>query len=84
MTLDNCRPAYVARASVEGLLSLMRGAMDAMRSAGAEVTKVQMVGGGAKLEAVRVLAPDILGVEVEVPEASEYVALGAARQAAMI
>ena len=84
MTLDNYRPAYVARASVEGLLSLMRGAMDAMRSAGAEVTKVQMVGGGAKLEAVRVLAPDILGVEVEVPEASEYVALGAARQAAMI
>lgn len=81
MTLENSKPAYVARAAVEGLLNLMRGAMDAMRSAGAEINKVQMVGGGARLEAVRVLAPEILGVDVEVPEAAEYVALGAARQA---
>lgn len=81
MTLENSKPAYVARAAVEGLLNLMRAAMDAMRSAGAEINKVQMVGGGARLEAVRVLAPEILGVDVEVPKAAEYVALGAARQA---
>jgi xylulokinase len=43
---------------------------------------VLLIGGGAKSEAVRRLAPGIFGVPVAVPEPEEYVALGAARQAA--
>ena len=35
-------------------------------------------------EAVRRSAPGVLGVPVEVPEHGEYVALGAARQAAWV
>ena len=41
-----------------------------------------LIGGGARSEAVRELAPGIFGAPVTVPEPEEYVALGAARQAA--
>ena len=41
-----------------------------------------LTGGAAKSEAVRQIAPAIFGLPVAVPEAAEYVALGAARQAA--
>ena len=40
-----------------------------------------LVGGGARSEAVRQIAPAMFGVPVSVPEPGEYVALGAARQA---
>jgi xylulokinase len=43
---------------------------------------VILVGGGARSEAVRRIAPAILGMPVHVPTPAEYVALGAARQAA--
>ena len=41
-----------------------------------------LIGGGARSAAVRALAPGIFGAPVLVPEPEEYVALGAARQAA--
>ena len=41
-----------------------------------------LIGGGAKSAAVRALAPAVLGRPVVVPPVSEYVADGAARQAA--
>jgi xylulokinase len=43
-----------------------------------------LIGGGAQSEAVRVIAPLVLGVPVEVPAPGEDVALGAARQAAAV
>jgi xylulokinase len=43
---------------------------------------VLLIGGGARSEAARRLAPGIFGVPVLVPAPEEYVALGAARQAA--
>jgi xylulokinase len=43
---------------------------------------VILIGGAARSEAVRRIAPVIFGVPVTVPEPAEYVALGAARQAA--
>ena len=45
---------------------------------------IYLIGGGAQSRAVRELAPAILGVEVEVPSPAQYVALGAARQAAWV
>ena len=45
---------------------------------------MSLIGGGAKSEAVRKLAPAILGVAIDVPDPGEYVALGAARQAAWV
>jgi xylulokinase len=48
------------------------------------VQRVLLIGGGAASEAVRRIAPAVLGVPVDVPEPSEYVADGAARQAAWV
>lgn len=84
MTLSNAVPARVARAGVDGLLALMRGALDAVRGLGVPIRHVTMVGGGAQLEAVRQLAAAALDAEITVPPAAEYVALGAARQAARV
>ena len=62
----------------------MRGALDAVRAQGVPIERVVMVGGGARSRAVRALASGILGAEVEVPSPAEYVALGAAKQAAAL
>jgi xylulokinase len=43
---------------------------------------VVLIGGGARSAAVRQIAPTVLGHPVRVPPAGEYVADGAARQAA--
>jgi len=43
---------------------------------------VILIGGAVRSEAVRRIAPQIFGVPVTVPSPAEYVALGAARQAA--
>lgn len=84
MTLANSDRAHVARATVEGLLNLMRYALDAMRALGVPLNKVLIVGGGVKSTAVQALAADMLDAVVELPEPGEYVALGAAKQAAKV
>lgn len=84
MTLANAKPAYVARAAVEGLLNLMGYALNAVRALDVPIERVVLIGGGAKSRAVRELAPAVLGVPVVVAELAEYVAVGAARQAARL
>ena len=84
MTLKNSTRAHLARAGVEGLLAHMRFALECVRELGVPIEKVLVVGGGARSRAVQSLAPEFLGVPVEFPEAAEYVALGAARQAGML
>jgi len=84
LTLASMTRENLARAAVEGLLGLMRGAVDAVRELGVTVDRVSLVGGAARSRAVRELAPGILGAVVEVPEPGEYVADGAARQAAWV
>jgi xylulokinase len=41
-----------------------------------------MIGGGSRSRAIRDLASELLGVPLRTPPVAEYVALGAARQAA--
>lgn len=84
MTLANLTPANFARAAVEGLLCLMGACLDAVRAQGVRIEEVTLVGGGAKWACVRSLSPSVLGVPVRVPPAGEYVAVGAARQAAWV
>lgn len=72
-----------ARAIVEGLLCSMKDAVSALENATGVVTdRILLIGGGAQSEAVRRIAPEIFGLSVDVPATAEYVALGAARQAA--
>lgn len=82
LTRGNATPATLARAAVEGLLCGLADGLDALRAQGVPITRALLVGGGAKSAALRALAPAVLGVPVVLPEPGEYVALGAARQAA--
>jgi xylulokinase len=82
LTLANSTSADFARAAVEGMLCGLADGMDALVATGVTPRRVLMVGGGAASEAVRRIAPTILGVPVEVPDPGEYVANGACRQAA--
>ena len=84
MRLDNSTPAHVARAAIEGLLCSLADGIDAQRALGVPVNRAFLVGGAAKSPAVRALAPAVLGLPVIVPPAGEYVADGAARQAAWV
>lgn len=84
MTLASLTPANFARAAVEGLLCLMGACLDAVRAQGVRIEEVTLVGGGAKWASVRSLSPSVLGVPVRMPPAGEYVAVGAARQAAWV
>jgi xylulokinase len=82
LTRANATPARLARAAVEGLLCGLADGLDALRAQGVPIRRALLVGGGARSAALRALAPAILGVPVVLPEPAEYVALGAARQAA--
>jgi xylulokinase len=82
LTLDNATPAHVARATVEGVLCGLADALDALAAQGANIDRVRLVGGAAASPAIRAIAPQVFGVPVLVPPAGEYVADGAARQAA--
>lgn len=75
----------IARAFVEGLLCSLRDAIGALeRASGVHTSRILLIGGGSQSEAVRAIAPQVFGVAVSVPEPAEYVALGAARQAAWV
>ncbi|RZS87575.1 xylulokinase [Motilibacter rhizosphaerae] len=84
LRLETATPAYLARAAVEGLLCGLADGIDALVEQGARVDRVLLIGGGARSEAVRRIAPTVLGRPVVVPPAGEYVADGAARQAAWV
>lgn len=73
----------LARASFEALLCSLADAVDLVVGAtGQEPRRILMVGGATKSAAVRALAPAVLGRPVVLPPSGEYVARGAARQAA--
>lgn len=84
MTLANTTRENMARAFVEGLLCSQRDCLELIRSLGAEISRILLIGGGAKSEAIRTLAPSVFGMDVTRPTTDEYVAIGAARQAAWV
>jgi xylulokinase len=84
LTLRTSTPANWARAAVEGMLCALADGLDAMSAQGATVNRIILVGGGARSEAVRRIAPTVFGRPVIVPPLGEHVADGAARQAAWV
>jgi xylulokinase len=84
LTNANTTPAHLARAAVEGMLCALADGLDALVSQAVTAQRIILIGGGAQSEAVRQLAPAIFGCPVIVPEPAEYVADGAARQAAWV
>ncbi|MEW9527491.1 xylulokinase [Microbispora sp. NPDC049125] len=81
LRLATSTPAHLARAAVEGMLCGLADALDAL---GLRPERVLLIGGGARSEAVRRIAPAVFGRPVLVPSPGEYVADGAARQAAWL
>lgn len=84
LTLRTATPAHLARAAVEGMLCALADGLDALLAHGATARRVVLIGGGAASEAVRRIAPQVFGCPVLVPPPGEYVADGAARQAAWV
>jgi xylulokinase len=82
LTTSNATPENLARAAVEAVLCSLADAIDCLRPCGITPGRIVLTGGAAKSEAVRMIAPAVFGLPVVIPEAAEYVALGAARQAA--
>ncbi|WP_330254566.1 xylulokinase [Nocardia sp. NBC_00565] len=79
---ETLRPSHIARAAVEGMLCNMADALEHLRATGVEIRRILLIGGAARSTLVAELAAQLIGVAVTVPEPNEYVALGAARQAA--
>jgi xylulokinase len=84
LRLETANPTYLARAAVEGMICGLADAVDAVRALGTPVERIILVGGAARSRAVREIASAVLGLPVSVPQPGEYVARGAARQAAWV
>ncbi|MGJ0120893.1 xylulokinase [Williamsia sp. MIQD14] len=82
LTMANTTPATIARAAVEGLLCSLADGLGFIVAQGVSARRIILVGGGVRSRAVREIAPAVFGLPVLVPEPGEYVADGAARQAA--
>jgi xylulokinase len=82
MNLTNSNPADFARAMIEGMLCGLVDAVDALEKLGVSINRVLLIGGAAKNPAISSIASSLFGREVLVPQPGEYVADGAARQAA--
>ncbi len=82
MNLTNSNPADIARAMIEGMLCGLVDAVDALEKLGVSINRVLLIGGAAKNPAISSIASMLFGREVLVPQPGEYVADGAARQAA--
>ena len=84
MTLANTTRANVARLAVEGMLCGLADGLDAVIAQGLKAAKVRLIGGAAQNPAVQAAAGQIFPVPVEIPQPGEYVAMGAAVQAAWV
>lgn len=84
LTRTNMTPENVARAAVEGMLGGLADAVDALVAVGVQPRRILLVGGAAANLAVGAVASTLFEVPVVVPPVGEYVADGAARQAAWV
>ncbi|MGV0794400.1 FGGY-family carbohydrate kinase [Mycolicibacterium sp. XJ1819] len=82
LRVGNATAQNLARAAVEGLLCALADGIAHLDAHGIAVRRVLLVGGAARSQALREIAPQVFGVPVLTPNPAEYVALGAARQAA--
>ena len=82
LALHNYTPANLARAAVEGVACSLADGLRALTDAGVVARRIILVGGGARSEALRQTVGAVFGLPVSVPSPGEYVADGAARQAA--
>src|SRR5690606_17578612 len=82
MTLGSTTRENLARAAIEGVLCGLADGFDAIREHGVTASRILLIGGAAQNPAVARSAAQIFDAPIVVPSPGEYVALGAAVQAA--
>jgi xylulokinase len=82
LTLASTTRPNLARAAIEGMLCGLADGLDAVLAQGVVARRLLLIGGAAQNPAVSTIAGQVFDVPVEVPEPAEYVAFGAAVQAA--
>jgi xylulokinase len=82
ITLANGSRENFARACIEGMLKGLYFGSQVIAEQGSVIESISLIGGAAANRAVQQIAGEIFRTEVLVPAPNEYVALGAAKQAA--
>jgi xylulokinase len=82
LTIASTRPENLARAAIEGMLCGLADGLDAVRSVGVREKRILLIGGAAQNKAVAAVAAQVFDAPIVVPSPGEYVADGAAVQAA--
>ena len=82
ITHTNFTKANIARAGIEGVIAGMVYATQAVEKLGVNYSRVLLIGGAAKNSAVQQIAADFFDKTIHLPPTGEYVADGAAKQAA--
>ena len=82
ITHSNFTKTNIARAAIEGVIAGMVYATQAVEKLGVSYSRVLLIGGAAKNEAVQKITADFFAQTIHLPPTGEYVADGAAKQAA--
>ena len=82
ITHENFTSENLARAAIEGVIAGMVFAAEALKREGFSAKRILLIGGAAKSKAVQEIAAAMFQSEIQLPPPGEYVADGAARQAA--
>ncbi len=84
ITRSNLTRPNLARAAIEGMFGGLADAVDALVAVGVQPRRILLVGGAAANPAVGAVAATMFPAPIVVPPPGEYVADGAARQAAWV
>ena len=84
LTIASTTRENLARAAHEGMLSGLGAGLDAVRAVGVRDRRLLLIGGAAHSTAVQTVAAQVFDSPVVVPAPGEYVAEGAAVQAAWV
>jgi xylulokinase len=84
LTIASSTRENLARAAHEGMLSGLGAGLEAVRAAGVRERRLLLIGGAAQSHAVQTIAAQVFDAPVVVLAPGEYVATGAAVQAAWV
>ncbi|MFE4230620.1 xylulokinase [Arthrobacter sp. NPDC056886] len=82
LSIASSTRSNLARAAIEGMLCGLSGGLDSLRAQGGAATRLLLIGGAVQNPAVQAIAAQVFDLPVVIPSPGEYVARGAAVQAA--
>jgi xylulokinase len=82
ITNENFTPPNLARAAIEGVVGSMAYAVEALKKLDVTFNRIILIGGASRNLAVQKILTEFFEADIYLPTSGEYVADGAARQAA--